>query len=351
MSSTFRSLIILWVGILLDPLGILAIARGEGVPSVDEILQMEKRIIETRKGIHSGRVVVVTRLTKFAQDPSQENVTKRYETYLEGGNIRADYSVGENRRQMIVTPDTVIRGSSNQRSVYVFGPETRAKVPQGVPDLLRLGIVNWFYDTISNHGYEEILLNPNRDQFKVEAGTDAGEPVSKVQFRFSEGRGQRQPDFGEYWLSESKGGMPVYIGVRVGEGEEQRTQSIKVKLKAYGSGRVWFPSQVILRLTKGGNVTTEEVTTVEEAVFEEDIPDETFGIAGMGLPKGKIIDFDGELATWDGQRVVKQGEEGNLQFDGASAIGRRLWFTVISIVLAVVAALLLSMRAKRKRPA
>lgn len=349
MNKTFRFLMILWIGIVLDPLGLLAIASADDVPSADEILEMEKRIIETRKAIRSGRVVVVTRLTKFTQNPSQENVAKRYETYLKDDNIRADRSVGENRSQTIVTPDTMIRGFSDQSPVQVFGPETRPKIPQEVPDPRRLGIVNWFYDTLNSHGYEEILLNPNRDQFKVEAGTDAGEPVCKVQFRFSEGNSLRQPKFGEYWLSESKGGMPVYIGIRVGEGEEQRTRSIKVELKEYESGRAWFPTQVILRFTEGGNVTTEEITTVEEAVFEEDIPDDTFGIAGMGLPKGEIIDFDGKLATWDGQHVVRQDEDGNLQLDGAPAIGRRLLLFAISIVLAVLAGLLLSMRAKKKR--
>ena len=344
MNNTYRFLMILSIGVFLDPTGLPAIARADEVPSVEEILQMEKQMIEARKGISSGRVVVRTRLTKFPQNPSQENVTKRYETYLEGDNIRSDFSVGEYRSQMIVTPDTLTRNFSNQKSVDVFGPETRPKTSSGVPDPRRLGIVLWFYDTISGHGYEDIFLNPNRDQFKVEAGTDAGEPIWKVSFRMSGGRPRAV--LGEYWLCESKGGLPVYIAFHARGGERPSSSStIKVKLKEYGSGSVWFPSEVIFLRTRGGEVASEEVTTVEEAVFGEDIPDETFQIAGMGLPKGKIIDFDGKLATWDGQRVVRQDEP--WVNDAPPATGR-LWLTAISIVLAVVAALLLWLRGRNK---
>ncbi len=349
MNRILLFLVILWMVVLLDRAGLPVIAGADDVPSVDEILQMEKQMIEDRKAVGSGRVVVRTRLTRFVQDPRQENVTKRYETYLEGDNIRSDYSVGENRSQTIVTPNTLIRGFSDESAVNVFGPDTRPKSTIGVPDPLRLGIVVWFYDTISGHGYEEVFLNPNRDQFRVEAGTDGGELVWKVSFRMT---GLGPPSaFGEYRLAPSKGGLPVYVGVRAGEGEEQYARSIEVQLEEYGPAGVWFPSQVVLRLTSGGEVTTEEVTTVEEAQFGEDIPDETFEIAGMGLPKGKIIDFDGELATWDGQRVVRQGEGGLSQIDGAPWSTTRVLWCAISIVLAVAAALFLCLRVRRKRAA
>jgi len=347
MIATFRVLMILSIGIACAPAGFLATARADEVPSVDEILEMEKRMLETRKAIRSGRVVVRTRLTKFPRDPSQENVTWRHETYLEDGNIRVDSSVGENRSQTIVTPDNMIRGFSDQSSVHVFGPQTRPERPDGVSDPRRLGIVVWYYDSINNHGYEGIFLNPNRDQFKVEAGTDAGEPVWKVSFRMSIETLPR-PIFGEYWLSESKGGLPVYIGTRDEGGDEEYSESLNVKLKEYGPGGVWFPSEATFRRTRGGEILTEQITTVEEAVFGEDLPDETFMLAGMGLPEGKIIDFDGELATWNGQRAVGQGEGG---IGPAPPPSGRVWWAMISIVLAVVAAVLLGLRAKRRRAA
>ena len=343
MNTSCRFLVILSLGVLFDLLGLPSIAHAADVPSLDEILQIEKRMIEARKAIPSGRVVVTNRLTKF-RDPSQVNVPKRREIYFDGDNIRCDKEGAKLRSQTVLTRDTTIRGFSDEGAVSVFGPKTRSGSRRGVPDPRRLGIVVWVFDTISGHGYEDLFLNPNRDQFKVEAGTDAGKPIWKVSFRIALGK---KAMFTEYWLSKNQGGLPVYIGIRAGEGESQSLKSIRVKLKEYGSDGVWFPSQVIFRRVRAEQVVTEELVTVEDAVFE-DIAAETFTLAGLGLPKGKTINIDGKLATWDGQRVVDH-RDGDSWGKGPPRAWWRLLFSAFSVLLAVVAALLWRLRGKRSQ--
>jgi hypothetical protein len=303
--TLFHRSMILSVSALIQLAGLGAVTHGSGVPSLDEIMQREKHLIESRKGIRSGRVTVSTCLTKFVTNPSQENVKTRYVTYFQGDNIRSDHEVGKSRSQVVFTPDTHIRVLSNARMVQFFGSKTRPKDSRTVPDPRRLGIVVWVYDTISGHDYDQVFLNPNRDQFKIEAGADAGEPVWKVSFRLSAKGLPPKFAFVEYHFSESKGGLPVYVGIRAGEGEKQSLASITVKLKQYGPGRVWFPSEVAFRRVRTGNqVTEEQIVTVEEAAFEE-VPEKTFTLAGLGLPKGQLVDMDGMLLKWNGEGLVR----------------------------------------------
>lgn len=280
-------------------------ALGAPVPSVDEILQRERQIIESRKAIQSGRVAVRTRLTKCDRDPTRENAELKYVSYFQGDKVRCDQGTPGHLYQAVFAPDVTIHANEKEASVLVLGPQAPQAPPKAarfLPDPRRLGAVVWFYDTISNHGYEEIFLRPNRDQFKIEAGDCGGEQVWKVTFRISGARGTA---IGEYWLSDGKGGLPVYIAMSAGEGDKQTSKSVTTKLKEYGSNHVWFPSEVVFRMTEGSKVTAEQRITVESAVFGEPIPEETFSLRGLGLPIGRSIDLDGHLWFWDGEKPVQ----------------------------------------------
>lgn len=284
--------------------GLLSTTHAEEVPSLEEILQMERQIIESRQSLRSGRVTIRTRTPVYDQHPSMVGVEKRYVCYFEGDKIRYDRKFdrgGEtSRQQQVFGDDVLIRAFPDDGETHLFGSTTRPARAY-LPDPRRLGVVNWSYDAISRKGYEDFFLNPNRDQFKVEAGTQAGELIWKVSFQF---QGRDEPLYGKYWLSRDKGGLPVYIEARSGEGEEERLRSITTALKKYGDDDVWFPKEVVLRIKRGGRVVREEVATVEDAVFGDKVGKETFALAGLGLPKGAPVNVDGEILFWNGDQLV-----------------------------------------------
>ena len=305
MNLSFRLLTMFSIGLLIVPISALRIVRGAEVPSLDEIFEMEKQIIESRRAITSGRVAVREVVPVCDSAPKMVNTSKKYVIYFEDDKIRSDqkFSIGGKRylQQQVFTKDSQILALSHSPTVQLFGPETRAESSNEVPDPRRLGVICWGFDSISNMEYEQIFLNPKRDQFKVEAGTDEGEPVWKVSFRPTWGKKERRI---EYWLSKNQGGLPVYIGVRLSDGH--LVQSLRTKLRKHGADGVWFPSQVVFRKIREGKVTVEEVVTVEDATFGQDIPDETFTLAGLGLPKGRTVEREEDVLVWDGNRLVTQ---------------------------------------------
>lgn len=331
----YRLLTILLFGVLIDCRGFLAAACGGEAPGVDQILQMEKQLIESRRAIHSGQVVLKTVLRVFKQAPETEGVTKTHTTYFEGSKIRCDIESdrGEGVRQSVWTESAFIRSNPASPEAAIFGPKTRSD-SSGLPDPRRLGLICWSYDAINTRGYEEILLNPNRHDFKIEAGSHEGEPVWKVSFRYPVGENDV---FGEYWLSEHQGGLPVYIEVKTAPEKEPYSRSITTKLEEYEVDQVWFPSEVVFRVTENNEVVAEQVITVEEAVFGKDIADDAFTLAGLGLPKGRAVRTDDEYLYWDGNRL----RDRPVLEEPSRTSGPRLLIVAVSVLLAVVGAVLL----------
>ena len=149
MNRSFRRLMILWFAMVLDPAGLLSPARGAEVPSLDEILRMEKQVIESRRAIRSGRVTLRTVWTKADRMPLMPNRVTRWVSFFDGENSRCDREHGVGlpdgyREQTVSTSDTYIRAGAPDRPVDLFGPETR---PKGLrlPDPRRLGLVCWSY--------------------------------------------------------------------------------------------------------------------------------------------------------------------------------------------------------------
>ena len=140
--------------------------------------------------------------------------------------------------------------------------------------------------------------------------------------------------------------MPVYIALRSQEKDQKTLISMRIKLKKYGPDEVWFPNETLFRIACNGKVNTEEIVTVEDAVFGEDISDETFSLAGLGLPKGRAVLSKGKFLTWDGDRLV--GDGGFQPEQPPEVSGTRFAMVASSLSLAVIAAVLLWYRMRRR---
>ena len=209
------------------------------VPTLEEIAEIEKGVIESRRSIQSGRVVVECKFKTFSAAPSQVGPVKRYTLTFDGDKKRSDETLStpsdQYENSVIFTPDSFVRANSTDEWVQLFGPETRPKLPEELPDPLRLGLVAWHFETADQFGFEKHLLRSDREDVKIEAGTHNSEPVWKVSYAFE---GAAGPVFTKYWLSIKQGHLPIYIAVSSGEGNDRYENSISCTLKEYQSGGV-----------------------------------------------------------------------------------------------------------------
>jgi hypothetical protein len=234
----------------------------------------------------------------------------------------------------------------------VFGAKARPKSTIQISDARLLGLVAWSFTTINSGGYEAHFLRADREQFEIQSGSDNGEPVWKVRYRIT---GRQDPTFTEYWLASDKGGLPVSIEVWTGENDKRSGESLKAKLGQYAPKGIWFPKEVVFRKFHGAKVRIEEIATVEEAQFDKAIPDGTFTLSGLGLPKGRVVDVDGRLMIWTGERLRPKthGEEEGLgphEPEPPSRL-RTALLVLNSVLLACIAAGLLWLRWRRNKKA
>jgi hypothetical protein len=286
---------------------------AEPVQSKAGILAIEAGIVKSRRDLHSGRVVIRLHENTFARSPAATRVDRRHTVYFKGDKWRADLerldlSSGASvpLSKIVWTNDHYIRDFGNDQVVQLFGSNTKPPMASEIPDPRRLGLVAWFFESINQFAFETYFLGPDRQDLRMEPGVDeAGRPIEKV--TYSIGRGQHKPVC-EYWLTASgQGRQPIYIAVKSGEGDRVYEQSIRTKLKSYPQPAIWYPSEVKFRIISAGRLQTEEVALVEDAAFNQELPDSVFSIEGLGLPIGRVIDSDGHRFTWDGDSLVPEG--------------------------------------------
>jgi hypothetical protein len=323
---------------------VITAARGEhrtmadDTPTVDQLLEIEKRVLETRRAITCGQVCVSLRHRIFEADPSVLNHTCKYTLYFDGDRLRCDWRTirpdGDSLLQTVSTKDVFIRALSDEKPVQFFGPLTKREHLDEFPDPLRLGLVVWNFHTLRKHGFERHFLAPDRYDFIITSAESAGETILKVVFHRNNRQGNRVRT--EYWLAPQQGHLPIYIEVQ-GDGV---TMSIKCALAKYENGGIWYPREVVYRYARGDKTVEEEVVSVESAVFGECPDKDLFTLAGLGLAKGRIIDHDGRLMTWTGERMIPQVLESiasTPQRENPPA-WQGNWFLMVSaIVLAVIA--------------
>lgn len=314
---------------------------GASARAADAVWQLESRFIKERRSIQSAKITFASQFRTYLRNPSREGVLQRRTVYIEGDSIRCDTSSNVFVKQHVFTPDVEIINSEPTQHVEVYSPPASNTKPLETPDPLLFGIAVWYSDSINTRGLEEFFLNPNRTNLKSEECTYNGEPAVKVTFEVP------GPVFGEYVVSKARGGFPVYCRYYAWEGEQAYARSIDVALKSYGPTGVWYPEEVIFKIETGGKLAVEEVVSIEEAVFNENLENQ-FSLAGLGLAEGRLVAVGRELKVWDGSRLVDK-----LHFTSATtAKGRKrsIFFSMFAFFL-LCCVLLVMLKRSRGRSA
>lgn len=317
-----------------------SLSVADEVSSEDRIIQLEKNVIESRRAIGSGKVVFSSRFTTFSRNPRMENIVKRRTVYFNGEHIRCDSFAGASESQYVFTPDTLIRNIQPDKNVQVMSPPPVVERPLQTPNPLLLGIGVWYTDSLNGRGFEEVFLNPNRDRFRLERGSREGKRIWRISTRLL----GTHPQIAEYILSEREGGLPIYIAIHDADEPDKYMRSVATTLKQHGT--IWFPQEVVFQIQKGGKVVTEEVVTVEDAVFDA-VPTNAFTLGGLDLPKGRLVTVGSKVQIWDGQRLVDPADLYDHQTQVQSPTPMRRIALVASFALAGAACLILMWRLKR----
>ena len=328
-------------------LSLSAAARAaDAPPSPEELLKIEKQIIESRKAIQTAHVVVEVYST-ISKHPQFVGQREEYTFWLQKDKNRVDL-----RFKM---PDSSDWGTFQRmvrtRDIWIFvdpdekGPVQISRFAAGdgyvaaSPDVWRLGLSDWYFSSPREGGYDDYFLRSDRTNLKIEPGAVGGEAIWKVSFQVPIPGGERASM--EYWIAPKMGNLPLHLESRVGKGKDRWARSLEIKLSKVanrGGDGIWFPKETVFRMTRGDKVTEEEIVTVKEAVFGEPAADEVFSLAGLGLREGRVV-LDGvDIMVWTGQGLARQHGDLSPVETAPGRRGRNWMLLANAVALAVAAA-------------
>ena len=312
--------------------------------SIEQLTEVEKDVIESRKNIKSGHFVVSVKYKTFVADPRYKDYEFRYEIFKKEGKSRADITYNmvnsSTKHSVIFTDDVFIRASlTDNGPVQYFGPTRRPKSTIEVPDPRRLGLISWNFASNSQFGFEEYLLNPQRSKINVAVTEQDGEPIWKVKCQFIEGE---TPVFAEYWLAIERGNQPIYVANKSGEANDELLYSTRSKLAYHKGDDVWFPSEVKTVIKLAGNISSEEIATVETAKLNTKIDDKKFRLSDLGLEVGRLVVHDSKNMWWTGNRL-RPKYVGEVSYQGdelPKTVADSGWKSLLLLANAVILAFL-----------
>jgi hypothetical protein len=319
------------------------------------VLDVEHQLLAYRRSISLGVLRLRVRHAVFEQDPAMVGGGKTWRLWFDGERSRADWTLthDDSRIDMsgktVLTPETFIQVMPNTDYVQLYGPQTRPVQTTEIPNPRLLGLVPCSLDSISQFGMERHFLVPGRRNFTMEAREEAGLPILVVHYDLEGPAGLAHV---EYHVCPSRGHQPILLRLTGGTGESLIETSVASVLQAYGREERWFPEQVTFRSRQASRVVIEELVTIDEADFEEQIPAETFTLAGLGLAAGRTVSADGQLMTWDGGELVPVYAE--TKYSEPTDIAKQtttvsVWFMLGNGILLATIITLVVMR-RRRRP-
>lgn len=123
----------------------------------------------------------------------------------------------------------------------------------------------------------------------------------------------------------------------------------------WSPNNLWYPSRVTYRYYEAGSLLEEEVSTIDELVYDQAPADAVFTLAGLEPEQGRAIVMDGtQLMAWnDGKLAPMRGPPPAEPVDVALRGRQRFnWLLVANgvFLLAVAVFLLVRLRGRNSRP-
>ena len=166
----------------------VAARAADAPPSPEELLKIEKQIIESRKAIQSAHAVVEVYRT-ISKHPDVVGQREEYTSWLQKDKTRVDLrfktpgsSDWGTFQRMVRTRDiSIFVDPDDQRPVQISRFAAGDGDVTASPDVRCLGLVDWFFG--GGSGYGDYFLRSDRTNLKIEPGTTGGEALWKVSFQ------------------------------------------------------------------------------------------------------------------------------------------------------------------------
>lgn len=300
------------------------------------VQEIDQNVLGERAAIKSGIISFSVKTNVDIQQPIAEKIGLKYTVYFKDGNFRMD----EERRLVdgkvvkywsVYAFGRCLRSYGDDDPILVGAAAKRKYSDLGIINPLMFGLTAT--PIISGAMESNIVYLRLPEQVDCKAERDIIDGVSgwKVTNTYKEHRLV-------YWVAPQFNWSLVksieYIDDRV------RTELV-CPAQAYDNGHVYFPREVVLRRFNVGNALEyEEVTSVIEASFNIDVPNDLFAMNALGIPAGtKVID-DNMQRVWNGDKLitpirtfVKEGELPTTRKPTISIV--MLLFCVLFILLGV----------------
>jgi hypothetical protein len=191
-----------------------------------------------------------------------------------------------------------------------------------------IGMVTNSFLNLAHHTLEAVIGRPDRRETSVEGIEVDGALCQLVKYVRNDGAIAR------IWICPNKGFSVVKLQVKDDTYEDTVECSV---VKDIPSG-IWFPDSYVFTRLTNGQLHERERCTVKVLSLNGTLPEDTFTLAGIGVPVGKRVHFygmrGGRTEIWDGKHVVPL--EGGVANSAAERPRKRIVFIATSLIAIII---------------
>ncbi len=339
----------------------LAAGLAGAVPAAD-ISPIELKALKARRVIQRGQVELESTYRKVYESGDERTWFDHRVVYFDGASIRND-------QLKEYEPDRAKLHGKHYRSVSCFNGKEHISysdeiLPNGhtialtlrpresVDSKLHLGVdprlIGMVPDTTANlvhHTLESVLGRPDRRETSVEEVALDGDRCKLVQYTRKDGLRAR------IWICPHKDFSVVKMQLEDTTSQPHYLDTISVSVSRHQPSGLWFPTGHTYTRFVRGKLTREQRAAIKVVSLNEPLPEDTFTLAGIGVPAGqrvhRVPEPPGARAEyWDGENIVPLEAEGTIPDQVYSTT--RLVLAAVSVIGAIVV-VIVSVRFRRRQ--
>lgn len=332
-------------------IGALLFGFAQPATAVD-VSPFELKALDARRAIRRGHIELERTYNELYESGKEVTRLDRRVIYFDGSMIRNDAFKNYN-------PDSAkVHGRDDYRDVRCYGEKehisysdqvlpdghtialivkpvtsvNRDPVPNSRIDPRLIGMVPISTANYPHHNLESVVGRPDRRKTSVEDVEWNGDKCKLVRYTRNDGL------VAKMWICPDKAFGIEKVQIEAGTSKAHYIDTVECALSKDNPAGIWFPESYTYTQHKDGKLTKKEHTRVNVVSLNKSLPADTFALAGIGVPAGKQVYFEGMhdngIAVWDGNRIVPLG--GQLASTTTEWSGRRIFVLVICAVALIV---------------
>lgn len=332
----------------------LVLSAHNFAPSLAEL---EQSALAYRRAITRGHVVVKSTSLKKSDNPAANERTTN--VWFDGRRLRNDLFIhyaeaAPVHRELYCRagsgPDSALDYAiyySEQKqpegttlAIHMDELNERWNIPMLHPNMIGMAVDDT--PNLAQHNSDALVGRTDRTDLHLVRDGEISGNIWQITYL---GSGREQVSL---WLDADKGPSVIRARLEWPPDKARVVDSIEITLQPCGAARLWYPVRAVYKRHIDDDLYDGEEAEIEVLSLNEDLPDDAFALAGMGLPArtplGPLKEKGtGRLLEWDGKNIVPRPYGPNApslppETAPAKRGGWRLVLFVNAIILAVLAA-------------